>query len=153
VPLWEHAAKWARRRPVHAAMAMLLGASMITVLTGLEWARVREKERRLGEQKQTDELRLALEKSRRSEKEASEQRALFDQERLVKERLQRPNLVSIASSAVDRGDFDAASSILDSLGPLAESHRFAWSLLGKLCRPRVKVVATLPQHVRTAVYR
>jgi WD40 repeat protein len=156
VPIWEHAAKWARRRPVHASMAILLVASILTVLAGLEWARVRENDNRVREQQQKEALRIALEQSVRSEKEAREQRVMFDNERSVKERLQSTYLLRIANSAVDRDDFETASSVLDTLGPpqmVDESQRFAWGLLGRLCRPRVKVLASLPSTVRTARYR
>ena len=48
VPVWEHAGKWAKRRPVHAALAMVIAVTVVAVLGGLEWGRSRE--RRLNEE-------------------------------------------------------------------------------------------------------
>ena len=37
VSVWGRAGKWIRRRPVHAAVAILIGASLVAVPVGLEW--------------------------------------------------------------------------------------------------------------------
>ena len=44
--MWTRAGKWARRRPVHAALLILLGVSAMAVVAALVWSRVRDDELR-----------------------------------------------------------------------------------------------------------
>ena len=139
VPAWYRAAKWTRRRPVHAALVAVLGTVLLTSLGGLEWARAWEKRHR-------DALQVVLDRSRRSEEEARDQRALADRQRGLAHRHWAASQLKLASSLCERGDQGAARSILDALGPspgLPESRGFAWQFLDRLC-PRLEMLAPLP---------
>ncbi len=149
IPVWEHAGKWARRRPVHAALLVVLAALVLAVLGGLEWARVREK-------KHGDELRLALENSRRSETEAREHRAVADRERLLAYQHLAANQLKLAGLLLDRGEYESAISILDSLGPPrgpSDSRGFAWNCLDRLVRPPTTMLPGLPRIARAIAVR
>ena len=146
VPAWEHARKWARRRPIHAALAVVLGTGVLAVLGGLESARVREKQHH-------DELRIVHEHSRQSETEARDQRGLAD---LLAYHHRAANQLNLASSLVDRGDFGPALSVLENLRPpqrLTDSRGFAWNYLNRLLRPRVAMLPGLPETVRAVANR
>ena len=129
VPAWEHAGKWAKRRPVHAALAVVLGALVLAVLGGLGWARVREK-------RHQDELRMADDRSRLIETEARDQRAVADRQRLSPATGRKP--VEARGLLVEREEYDPAMSILETLRPpegLPDSRGFAWHYLHRLVRP------------------
>jgi WD40 repeat protein len=120
----------------------LLGTVLLTSLGGLEWARAREK-------RHQDALQVVLDRSRRSEEEARDQRALADRQRGLAHRHWTASQLKLASSLCERGDQGAARSILDSLGPspgLSDARGFAWQFLDRLC-PRIEMLAPLPQGV------
>ena len=141
VPAWEHAAKWAKRRPVHAALAVVVVAGVLAILGGLEWARVREK-------RHQDELRMADNRSLLFETEARDQRALFHQQLTA-------NQVRLAGMLVEREEYGPAMSILETLRPpenLPDSRGFAWHYLHRLARPRVTMLPPLPARARAVAY-
>jgi WD40 repeat protein/serine/threonine protein kinase len=142
VPVWKHAGKWARRRPVHAALAIVLAVSVPAVVGGLEWGKAREN--RLG-----DELRTERDRSRLIAREAVEKDVLA-------QRLRSPKQFELARSFADRKDFDSALAFLDSLRPpenTPDARGFAWYFLDRLYRPSVKTLATLPNVIRLGAYR
>ncbi len=149
IAAWERAGKWARRRPIHAALALCLGASALAVLIGLEWARVREK-------RHFDEIRVADERLRRSETEAQNQRTVADRERLLAayQRL-AANQLKLAGSLVERQEYEPAMSILQSLRPptgLPDLRAFTWHYLNRIIQPLVPILPALPQRIRAVTY-
>ncbi len=139
--MWQRAGKWAKRRPVHAALAAVLGTVLLAGLSGLGWARAREK-------RHQDELGLALDRTHRSERAALHLRALADRHRAAEE-------LRIAGSLYERGEQEAATSILDALDPtpgLPDSRGFAWYYLDRLCQPRVMRLPSLPEKIVQAAY-
>ena len=46
VSIWQHVGKWARRRPMHAALATVLGVGVLAILAAVAWKRVRDDEYR-----------------------------------------------------------------------------------------------------------
>ncbi len=149
IAAWERAGKWARRRPIHAALALVLGASALAVLIGLEWARVREK-------RHFDEIRVADERLRRSETEAQNQRALADRERLLAAYQHlAANQLKLAGSLVERQEYEPAMSILQTLRPpagLPDLRGFSWHYLNRIIRPLVPILPALPQRIRAVTY-
>jgi len=148
VPAWQHAGKWARRRPVHATLAVVVVAGVLAVLGGLEWARVREKQ-------YNDALRVALDRSRRSETEARDERALADRERLLAHQLLAANQLKLAGALAEREEYDSAMSILDTLRPpqsLPDSRGFAWYYLHRLISHGVQMLPPLPERVRAVAH-
>ena len=139
VPMWERASKWAGRRPVHAALLLVLGLSVPAILGGVMWAR-----------QNNSELRTALDRSRRSETEVRGQRDLIDRENL---NLRRDNFVKgmqRAGSFAQSGEFEAARTILDGLLPphgQHDSRGFSWLYLDRLVHPHVELLPSLPQTV------
>ena len=145
---WERAGKWARRRPIHAALALVLGASVLAALVGLEWARVREK-------RHFDELRVADERSRRSELDAQNQRALSYRDRLLAYQHLAANHLKLAGSLVDSEEYEPARSILETLRPpegLPDLRGFTWHHLDRIIRPPVTTLATLSRRTRAVAY-
>ena len=141
VTVWQRAGKWAKRRPVHAALAAVLGTVLLAGLSGLGWARAREK-------RHQDELGLALDRTHRSERAALHLRSLADRHRAAEE-------LRIAGSLYERGEQEAATSILDALDPtpgLPDSRGFAWYYLDRLCQPRVMRLPSLPEKIVQAAY-
>ncbi len=140
MPVWERTGKWARRRPVHAALALLLGFLGAAVPAGLEWSRLREIRR-------NEELGAAIEQSHRSESEARAQRALADRERLLAYRRLAANQLKLAGSLADQGEYEPVISILDSLDPPRELHLprgFPWNHLDWRVRRPARPLAVLP---------
>jgi len=136
VPAWARAGKWARRRPVHATLAVVLGNVLLAVPAGLEWTRAREKQ-------YSDVIRVALDRSRRGEEEARDLSVLAH-------RHWAANQLRLAGSLSERGQTEPARLILDTLGPsqsLPDSRGFAWYYLDRICRPRVEMLAPLPDMV------
>ncbi len=148
IAAWERAGKWATRRPIHAALALVLGGSVLAVLVGLEWARVREK-------RHFDEIRLADERSRRSEIEAQKQRALADRGRLLAYQHLAANQLKLAGSLVERQEYEPARSILKTLTPpegLPDVRGFTWHYLERFIRPEVTMLPALPTRIRAVTY-
>ncbi len=148
IAAWERAGKWARRRPIHAALALVLGASVLAVLVGLEWARLREK-------RHFDQLRLADERSRRSEIEAQKQRAIADGGRLLAYQHLAANQLKLAGSLVERQEYEPARSILETLRPpegLPDVRGFTWHYLERVIRPQVTMLPALPGRTRLVTY-
>ncbi len=148
VPPWEHASKWARRRPVHAALLVVVGALAVAVLGGLEWARARETFH-------SDALRVALESSRKSEVEARDQRVKADRQSLLAHQHLAANQLRLAGWLVERQDYDPALSILESLRPpqgLPETRGFAWYYLYRSISHGVPMLPALPARVRTVAH-
>jgi serine/threonine protein kinase len=79
VPAWARASKWASRRPAHAALLVVIVLSVSAILGGVKWAR-----------QSNNELRTALDQSRRSETAVRVQRNEMDRENL---NLRRDNFV------------------------------------------------------------
>jgi WD40 repeat protein/serine/threonine protein kinase len=107
---WHRLGKWARRRPVHAALVRALLTILLTGMGSLEWGRRRE-------QQYHDGLRAALDRSRQSEQEAVAQRVLAEKERLVARRHWASSQIQLAGSLIERGRLELAGSILAGLGP------------------------------------
>jgi WD40 repeat protein len=148
VPAWERAGKWARRRPVHTALGVVLGAAVLVFVVGLEWARVREKRYR-------DAIGLANDRLRRSETEARDQRTLADRERLQNYQRHVATQVQAAAPLVERKEYGQAMSILDTLGPperLRDARGFAWHYLDRIVRPPVTMLPALPKRIRAVAY-
>jgi hypothetical protein len=141
VAVWEHAGKWAKRRPVHAALAMVLAVAVVAVLGGLEWGRSRERHL-------NDELRIERDRSRQSASEALEKSVLAD-------RLRVPKQLQLANSSADEMDYESAMGFLDTLRPredMPDSRSFAWHYLHRLVRPHVRTLPALPERVRTVAH-
>ena len=151
VRAWEHAGKWAKRRPMHATLAVVLGAFVLAVVGGFGWAQVREKQH-------NDELRVADDRSRLSETAARDQRAVADQHRLLAYRYRAANQLKVAGSLVERKEYEPAMSILETLSPpqgLPDARGFVWHYLDGRCRPAawVRVLATRPNIVKAVASR
>jgi eukaryotic-like serine/threonine-protein kinase len=146
---WERAVKWARRRPVHAALALFLGIIVTAVPIGLQWSRMRDRQHALA-------LRAALERSRLNEADALAQRSLAErQSSLAYEHLVAQKL-KLAGVLSERGETEHALSILDSFGPpqnRREPRGFAWSYLDRLLRGRGRPVPALPDASHAIAYR
>ena len=145
---WERAAKWARRRPAHAAFLAALGALGVVVLGGLEWARAREK-------RQNDALVIALEASRKSAAEANEQRAFGDRQSLLAHSHMSVTQLRSAASFIEREEYDGALAALDTLRPqesMAETRDFTWYYLHRLISPRVQKLPPMPERVWTVAH-
>ena len=128
--------KWARRRPVHAALATLLGISLLAGAGGLEWAQVRERQN-------NDALREAVVRSLRSQAEERKQRELVARHQIA-------NRLRVAGWHVERGEYGPARSIVEALaqGPVVpNSSGFAWSYLYEICHPRVSMLPAVPETV------
>ncbi len=126
VPAWQHAGKWARRRPVHATLAVVLGAFVLAIVGGLEWARAREK-------RHDDALRASEDRSR---KVAADQ-------------------LKYAGLLAEREEFERAMSVLETLKPsqgLPDSRGFVWHYLQRLARPHVTMLPPLPARARAVAY-
>jgi WD40 repeat protein/tRNA A-37 threonylcarbamoyl transferase component Bud32 len=137
----ERLGKWAKRRPVHAALAGVFGIIAVTGFVGLEWARARER-------RHNEVLREALDRSRRSEEEARLQRDLVVQH-------QAANQLKLVGWLNERGEAGPAWTMLDALGESPrppESRGFAWRYLDRLTRPRVKMLPALPERVTGLAY-
>ncbi len=148
VPPWEQAAKWARRRPLHAALALVLGASVLTITVGLEWARVREK-------RHVNQIRAADARLRKSETEARDQRALAERERLRTYQHQYATQLKLAGSLAERKENEPAMQILETLRTLEglpETHGFAWRYLDRKVRPPVTRLPAISDLVNGGVY-
>ncbi len=147
-PAWARAGKWAKRRPIHAALSLVLGAFVLAVLVGHEWARVRENRHHI-------EIGLAEERSRRSETEAQNQRALAYGDRLLVYQHLAANQLKLAGSLVERKEYEPARSILETLRPpegLPDVRGFTWHHLDRLIRPPVTTLATLSRRTRAVTY-
>ena len=145
---WARAGKWAKRRPIHAALAAVLGAGAVAVAVGLEWGRVREK-------RYLDELRAAEDRSRRNETEARDQRALAASVRQLSYRQRAETRLKEAFALVERRDFEQAKSALDALSPpegLPDARGFAWHYLDRKIRPPVTMLPALPKRTRAVAY-
>jgi len=140
VSAWVHAGKWARRRPIHAASALLLGIVLVAVPAGLEWSRSRE-------MRLNNALRTALERSRLSEADALKQRELADRERLLKDQHVAALQLKVAGTIAERGEYGRAISILDSIEPPEGVHDprgFAWNHLNRRLRRPSRILPGLP---------
>ncbi len=140
VPAWERARKWVKRRPAHAALAAALAALVLAAIGGLEWMRVHN-----------EELRQAHDHSRLIETEVRDQRASVDRHRLLAYQRLAPSQLKLAGALAERGEHDAASSILDTLLPpdgLPDSRGFPWHYLHRLVQPSVRTLTRLPTRVR-----
>jgi eukaryotic-like serine/threonine-protein kinase len=145
----ERAAKWARRRPVHAALLLLLGILVVAVPIGLQWLRVREG-------LNTALLREVLEQSRVNEAEALAQRALAERQSLLAYEHLVAQKLKLAGVLSERGESEHALSIFDSLGP-SQDHReprgFAWNYLDRLLRGRGRPLPPLPSEATMIAHR
>ena len=140
VPVWERAAKWAKRRPLHAMVLIMLALSVPAVLAGLKWIRDADAA-----------LRLAWESSSRSESEARKQRADFERERLNARRHEAAVQLKEAGTLVGAEEISAARAIIEGLEPLGvppDSRGFAWRYLDRLVHPRTELLPKLPDRVR-----
>jgi eukaryotic-like serine/threonine-protein kinase len=134
VPAWEQARKWARRRPVHAALAFVLGAGVPAVLGGLEWARARQKHH-------NNQLLVAL-------TEARDQRAQFHQQLTA-------NQLRLAGLLVEREEYDPAMSVLETLRPpeiFPDSRGFAWHYLHRQISHGLPMWPPLPERGRAVAH-
>jgi tRNA A-37 threonylcarbamoyl transferase component Bud32 len=123
----ERLGKWARRRPVQAALAGALVIVLLAGAGGLEWARSRDQR-----------MRSAI-------LEAGALRLRHEVTSHLKE----------AGWRLERGDRDSARSILDSLArnPHArDTLGFAWSYLDRVSSPRVTMLPPLPKVVMRVAY-
>jgi WD40 repeat protein len=124
---WERLGKWTRRRPVHAALAGVLGIVLLAGAGGLEWARSRDQR-----------MRTAI-------LEAGALRLRHEVTNDLKE----------AGWRLERGDRESARSILDSLArsPYARNTLgFPWSYLDRVSIPRVTALPPLPETAMSAAY-
>jgi WD40 repeat protein/serine/threonine protein kinase len=140
VPPWERARKWVKRRPAHAALAAALAALGLAAMGGLEWTRVHN-----------EVLRQAHDHSRLIETEARDQHALVARHRLLAYQRLAPSQLKLAGALAERGEHEAASSILDTLRPpdgLPDSRGFPWYYLHRLVQPSVRLLTRLPTRVR-----
>ena len=148
VSAWARAGKWAKRRPIHAALAAVLGAAVLAVMAGLEWARERDK-------RHGDEIRHADDRSRRSQTEASNQRAVVYRERLLNYQQRVATQVKSAGSLIRLEAYEQVISILDTLGPpegLPDARGFVWHYLDQIVRPPVTLMPALPKRTRAVAY-
>ncbi len=144
IPAWERAIKWARRRPVHAALFVALLALALALLATLEWAHTVEKQH-------GEKLRAALAHSQQSEFEARAHRASAERERILSFNDRAADQLKIAGLLADRREYGPVRSILDSLTAVdgASGPRgFAWNLLDQLVRPRTTMLPGLPSTAR-----
>ena len=144
VRMWTRAGKWARRRPVHAALLILLGASALAVLAALGWMRVRD-----------DEMRLLVNRSRRVEAEASDQRALASRHRLLAQQHHVAHQLKVAGALVERQEHEPARAILESLRPsgeLGDLRGFPWFYLHRIVTRAVTLLPALPAGTRAVAY-
>ena len=145
VATWEHAGKWATRRPVHAALAIVLGASVLAMLAGLAWVRARN-----------NEMLAIVDRSRRIEAGAHEQRFQAHQQRILAYRHRAASQLKLAATLIERNENEAAMSILETLKPsegVPEARGFAWYLLHRKLDRQVKILATVPNTIRVAAHR
>ena len=131
IPVWEHAGKWARRRPVHAALSFVLVAGVLAVLGASRGRRQRRKAAR----------RPVI--ARPGESEARDQLRLADQQRLLTGQHLAASQLRLAAALVEREEYDPAMAILESISPpqnLPDSRGFAWYYLDRLISPRVQML-------------
>ena len=135
---WERAWKWARRRPVHAALAAAVATVVLGGLGGLEWARLRER-------RHNDELRETLARSLRSEAEERKHREMLGPPR-VRDPVEAGRVARGVGRRGPRPDHPGGHRI----GPRAipGSRGFAWSYLARLTRQPVATLPALRQRVR-----
>ena len=144
VRMWTRAGKWARRRPVHAALLILLGVSAMAVVAALVWSRLRD-----------DELRLLVDRSRRIEADALDQRSQASRHRLLAQQHQTAHQLKVAASLIEREEYEPAKSILDSLRPsegLGDSRSFPWNYLHRIAARGVTPLPALPAWTRAVAY-
>jgi eukaryotic-like serine/threonine-protein kinase len=145
----ERVAKWARRRPVHAALSLILAIVVAAVPIGLQGLRLRES-------RYTVAVRAALERSRVSEADALAQRALVEGQSLLAYEHLAAQKLKLAGILSERGEIDHALSIFDSLGrpqDLREPPGFAWSYLDRLLRGRGRLLPPLPSEACMIAHR
>jgi WD40 repeat protein len=126
ISLWERAAKWARRRPIHATMAVVLLAAVPGALGAFRWFEFRQQS-------------LAISLQEQSDREARN----FERKLTMTQ-------IGLAAAQVDHGEFDRARATLPALDALqvqGASREFAWSYLDRLVRPRPIKIPDLPQRV------
>ncbi len=132
VSVWAHAGKWGRRRPMHAALALIVGAGVLAILAVLDWKRVRDAD-----------YRSVVDRSRQSEADAQSHRTLAQRHRILLDHYDAADRLHDAARQIERREFESAASVLDALRPSEgqpDLRGFAWH---HLCR-RVGIHASLP---------
>ena len=134
----ERILKWARRRPAHAALAVL----MVTVAAGAAgtmawsnaWLRAHN-----------ERLRLEIRRANLHAGESDRQRRLAMERKALADRHLRAAQLRLARQASDIGQFERAQEILldDASGPGPEHRDFAWRYLWRFSR---RDVALLGRH-------
>jgi eukaryotic-like serine/threonine-protein kinase len=148
VRAWQHAGKWAKRRPVHAALAAVTALAISVVLGVVFWsgARVRQHKQNLSEAvaQTTREVR-ELERSAHGaqiELAVAVERERFANGDWAATQIKRVHDIFVA------GDVVMAARMLETLGPsrdLSERKGFAWGYLRQLFKPEVTLLGA-PNH-------
>ncbi len=132
ISMLARAGKWGRRRPMHAALAMMVGVGVLAILAVLGWKRVRD-----------DDYRSVVDRSRQSEADAQSHRTLAQRQSVLLDRYNAPERLHDAALQIERREFESAASVLDALRPSEgqpDLRGFAWHHLYR----RVGIHASLP---------
>jgi WD40 repeat protein len=133
VPVWEHALRWARRRPNSAA---LIGLAMLAVCCavggGVAWSTQL--------QKHNEALQREIARADRHARDAEMQTLLAEKHRLLAERHFYAANLRLARQALDARQLERAQDILNEIRPgdgAVDPRDFAWHYLRRLARGEI----------------
>ncbi len=143
VPAWQRAGKWAKRRPVHAALAVVIAVAafgVLGVLLGSD-AWLRRHNRRLHEA--VAQAERDAQTAERSAQEARIEVARLEERVHFGRRFGQATLMKLIHETFESGKVRVAEKLFDNLRPAAgqpEPRGFAWGYLRGLFRPEVSLL-------------
>ena len=116
VSVWERAGKWARRRPMHAVLVLVVCIGGFATISVLGWKRVRD-----------DEYRSVLDRSRRIEAQAHDRLTESNRRLDLIDRHRAGEQLQTAGTLFERQEYHSAASVLETLRPSDGQPDFAGS--------------------------
>ncbi|MFI5457998.1 MAG: protein kinase [Isosphaerales bacterium] len=143
VPAWDRAGKWARRRPVHATLAVVIVLAMVSIVGVLLWsgAWLRRHNQKLRETVARAERDMQL--AERSAQDARIEIARGEEREQFGQRYGLATQVKLLHETFESGNVALAAKMLNALRPAPgwpEPRGFAWGYVRQLFRPEVTLL-------------